>query len=118
MKSVIMGGLAAGSITVLLCTSHVGSWIQKRLAKVHSRFDDLLNCCFCTSWWVSIAMLEKFTLTEWAATVAIANFTVLGIHMAMATVEPEGENVQLDQELVGSAELQRSVEECSPSQVG
>jgi len=34
-------------------------------------------------------MLNEFSLKEWAATVAIANITVLLIHMSIATVEDE-----------------------------
>lgn len=88
MKFVI-GGLAAGAITVLICTSRAFGWLRRLGEKAHPLVGDMLNCCFCTSWWVSLAMLNEFTVAQWAATVAIANFTVLGIHMAIATVEGE-----------------------------
>lgn len=34
-------------------------------------------------------MLQEFSLVQWAATVAVANVTVLGIHAAMSTVEED-----------------------------
>lgn len=40
-------------------------------------------------------MLEKFTLVEWAATVAITNITVFLLHLAAATVGVE-DDVALD----------------------
>lgn len=107
MKSIILGGLAAGAITVLICTSSAGEWVRRKLAAV-PYVSQLINCCFCTSWWVSIAMLEKFTLVEWAATVAIANITVLLIHLGIATVGEEQD--ELDQELVRAAKLQLRLE--------
>ena len=108
MKSIILGGLAAGAITVLICTSSIGEWVRRKLAAV-PYVGQLVNCCFCTSWWVSIAMLDKFTLVEWAATVAVANITVLLIHLGIATVgEPEDE---MATELVRSAKLHLCVEE-------
>lgn len=94
MREVILGGLAAGALTVLLCTSLVGQKIQAAALKVtpksvHSHIEYLLGCTFCTSWWLSLAMLEKFTIREWAATVAVANITVLLIHWGLSTTEEE-----------------------------
>lgn len=94
MKALIIGGMAAGAITVLFCTSHIGEMVRRIAERLHPVAGQLANCCFCTSWWVSIAMLEKFSLVEWAATVAIANFTVLLIHLGIATVGEEEDNVQ------------------------
>ena len=87
MKTILLGGLAAGALTVLVCTSRAGGGFRKLAERIHPVLGYAVNCCFCTSWWISIAMLNEFTLKEWAATVAIANFTVLGIHMAISTVE-------------------------------
>jgi hypothetical protein len=87
MKDIIVGGLAAGAFTVLLCTSSAGAIVRDRIAKINKHAHNLVCCCFCTSWWISIAMLNEFSITEWAATVAVANITVLGIHAAMSTVE-------------------------------
>lgn len=94
MKAIIMSGLAAGALTVLLCTSRAGQFIQEMAKKVtpkcvHPHITYLLGCTFCTSWWVSLAMLEKFSVVEWAATVAVANITVLLIHWGMSTTEEE-----------------------------
>ena len=95
MKSIILGGLAAGAVTVLFCSSHLGGYFRRAAERLHPVAGQLANCCFCTSWWVSIAMLENFSVTQWAATVAIANFTVLLIHLGIATVG-EDEDVQVD----------------------
>jgi hypothetical protein len=85
----LVAGLAAGALTVLVCTSKAGALVRKLGGRIHPTLGSLLNCSFCTSWWISLAMLDEFTLTQWAATVAIANLTVLGIHMSIATVEEE-----------------------------
>jgi hypothetical protein len=85
----LVGGLAAGAITVLICTSKAFAPVRKLAERVHPIGGQLLNCCFCTSWWVSLAMLEEFTLKQWAATVAIANLAVLVIHMSIASVEED-----------------------------
>ena len=94
MKDIVISGLAAGALTVLLCTSKAGQKAQSVILKVtpasvkpHIAY--LMGCTFCSSWWLSLAMLEKFTLTEWAATVAVANITVLLIHWGMSTTEEE-----------------------------
>ncbi len=94
MNSVILGGLAAGALAVLLCTSSLGEGVRNWIGKIHKRVYNLVNCCFCTTWWISIAMLENFTLVEWASTVAVANLTVLGIHMSLGSVEDEPMTVQ------------------------
>lgn len=86
----ITKGLAAGAITVLICTSKLFAPVRTRVERLNGYFGDLINCCFCTSWWVSIAMLERFSLVQWAATVAIANITVLLIHLAAATEVEDG----------------------------
>lgn len=92
MKDVILGGLAAGALTVLLCSSRAGHWLQDISLKVVPKpvkkdIQYLLNCSFCTSWWISLAMLQKFSIIEWAATVAVANITVLLIHWGLSTEE-------------------------------
>jgi hypothetical protein len=89
MKDIIIGGLAAGSLTVLLCTSSAGAVVRNWIKSVSDRAHTLVCCCFCSSWWISIAMLQEFSFVQWAATVAVANLTVLGIHAAMSTVEAE-----------------------------
>ena len=96
----ITSGLASGAITVLLCTSSAGVWLQKQVGRATRRLDPLFACCFCTSWWVSLAMLNEFTFVQWAATVAVANFTILGIHASMSTTqedEPELSGPELDE---------------------
>lgn len=97
MKDIIAGGLAAGATTVLICTSKVGesgrnallNWLQRKKAPrvLREHLDSLLACTFCTSWWLSLAMLQHFSITEWAATVAVANVTILLIHWGMSTTE-------------------------------
>ena len=89
MKDIIIAGLATGAFTVLLCTSSAGAFIRNYVATVNKHAHNLICCCFCTSWWISISMLQEFSLIEWAATVAVANLTVLGIHAAMSTVEED-----------------------------
>ena len=94
MNSVILGGLAAGAVTVLICTSAFGAIIRKKAEKVHSRLGDLVNCCLCTSVWVSCAMLDKFSFVDWMATVTIANISVLLIHLSAATMGDEDGLIQ------------------------
>jgi len=95
MKDLITGGLAAGALTVLVCTSKFGEagrnwllgWLEKKQApRVFRQYLDSLLCCtFCTSWWLSLGMIKSFSITEWAATVAVANITVLLIHWGIST---------------------------------
>lgn len=92
MKSIILGGLAAGALSVLLCSSKAGDWARRVVrklvpAKLKRHVDYLMTCTFCSSWWISLAMLEEFSIKEWAATVAIANITVLLIHWGLSTEE-------------------------------
>ncbi len=97
MNNIILGGLAAGALAVLLCTSSLGEGLRNWVGRLHDRVDQFVNCCFCATWWISIAMLENFTVIEWAATVAVANFTVLIIHLSMGSVEDEPEEVSASQ---------------------
>ena len=97
----IISGLAAGALTVLICSSKVGEKVTDLFEKLVPKclrpgYNYLVNCTFCTSWWISLAMLDNFTVKEWAATVALANIAVLLIHWAMTT---EGEEDGLDQEM-------------------
>ncbi|MHC4355560.1 MAG: hypothetical protein ACYS0H_22905 [Planctomycetota bacterium] len=94
MLKLIIGGLAAGALTVLLCSSKAGNlatgWVASRLSGRKKKWwVSLTSCTFCSSWWISLAMLNEFTLREWAATVAIANITVLLIHWSISTVEED-----------------------------
>lgn len=93
MKALILSGLAAGALTVLVCSSKVGEKVTGLFGmlvpkRIRPGYNYLVNCTFCTSWWISLAMLDKFSVKEWAATVAVANITVLLIHWALST---EGE---------------------------
>jgi hypothetical protein len=97
----ILSGLAAGALCVLLCSSKVGEKATDLFEKVVPKYlrpgyNYLVNCTFCTSWWISLAMLDNFSVKEWAATVAVANITVLLIHWGLST---EGESDGLDQEV-------------------
>ena len=99
----ILSGLAAGALCVLLCSSKVGEKVTDLFEKVVPKcirpgYSYLVNCTFCTSWWISLAMLDNFTVKEWAATVAVANITVLLIHLALST-EGREEDDGLDQEM-------------------
>ena len=84
----LVSGLAAGALTVLVCTSKAFAPVRKIADRV-PLLGQLLNCCFCTSWWISLAMLEDYTLKQWAATVTVANIAILLIHLSIATVEGE-----------------------------
>ena len=99
MKAIILSGLATGALCVLLCSSKVGEKVTNLFERIVPKrirpgYNYLVNCTFCTSWWISVAMLDKFTIKEWAATVAVANITVLLIHLALST---EGEQDEMDQ---------------------
>ena len=98
MKAIILAGLAAGALTVLLCSSKAGEkftgWVRKIVPKrLLPWYNGLTSCAFCASWWISLAMLGEFSITEWAATVAIANFTILLIHWSMSTIGEDNEEV-------------------------
>lgn len=99
MKSLVIGGLASGALSVLLCNSRAGTWASGVVANLlPERMKDtagyLLGCNLCCSVWLSCAMLDKFSIREWAATVALAQFTVLILHWSLSTEEEE--EVDLD----------------------
>lgn len=95
MTDIILSGLATGAITVLICSSSVGEKITDTIRHIIPRklllwYNGLLGCSFCASWWVSLVLLNRYTLQEWAATVAIANITILLIHWALTTEADNG----------------------------
>jgi hypothetical protein len=103
MKEIILSGLAAGALVVLICSSKAGEKATDLFEKIVPKwirptYNYLVNCTFCTSWWVSLAMLGEFSVKEWAATVAVANIVVLLIHWSLSTT---GEEDGLDQEMAG-----------------
>lgn len=94
MKEVVLAGLAAGAMTVLLCSSKVGEkltgWVRNLVPqRFMPWYNGLTSCAFCMSWWISLAMLEEFSIQQWAATVAVANITILLIHWGISTTEEE-----------------------------
>jgi hypothetical protein len=94
MKAVILAGLAAGALTVLLCSSKAGekavNWARQIVPKrLLPWYNGVTSCTFCASWWISLAMLGEFSITQWAATVAVANITILMIHWSLSTTGEE-----------------------------
>lgn len=81
MEEVILNGLSAGAVVVILCTSLIAEPLRqvRYLRK-------LLECCFCTSFWVSLGFDPSTTVF---ATMAVANITVLLIHWSMTTYVEE-----------------------------
>lgn len=75
IESVIVDGLSAGAVVVILCTSLVAEPIRQL-----PYIKKLLECCFCTSFWVSLGFDPSTTVF---ATMAVANITVLLIHWGM-----------------------------------
>lgn len=97
----LLSGLAAGSLTVLLCSGKAGEkltgWVRRVVPeKLLPWYNGLTSCAFCASWWISLAMLEKFSVKEWAATVAVANITILLIHWSLSTTGED--DVQVEKE--------------------
>lgn len=79
METVILDGLSAGTLTVILCVSHIAQPIRdipwlKRVA--------VLECMFCTSFWISLLHNPS---TSVLATMAIANITIMLINWSMTT---------------------------------
>lgn len=79
MEAVILNGLSAGAITVVLCTSSIAQRIRdipwlKRIG--------VLECAFCSSFWISLVHDPTKTIF---ATMAIANITIMLIHWSMTT---------------------------------
>ncbi len=103
LKDAIVQGMAAGALTTLVCTSKFGeagrNWLLGLLNRhkaprlLREKLDQLLCCTFCTSWWISIAMLDRFSVTQWAATVTVANISILLIHWGLSTIEVDDEVV-------------------------
>lgn len=94
MKELVISGMAAGAITVLLCSSKAGDWFLGKVGKCVPKrvlpwYNKLTSCAFCMSWWISLAMLNEFSVQQWAATVAVANITILLIHWGLSTTEED-----------------------------
>lgn len=84
METVILDGLSAGTATVVLCVSQIAQPIRdipwlKRVG--------VLECMFCTSFWISLLHNPS---TSVLATMAIANITIMLINWSMTTY-PSGE---------------------------
>ena len=88
MEAVIVTGLTAGVLTVLLCTASITEPLR-RIPGLRK----LLACHFCTSVWGSLAVCWDMIMIS-AACCAIANITVLLIHLSMTTYEHEYEEDQ------------------------
>lgn len=84
METIIIDGLSAGTATVILCTSEIASPLR-RLPFLRG----VLDCCFCASFWLSLAFDPSKTVL---ATMAVANVTVLLIHWSMTTYPTYGED--------------------------
>lgn len=78
--------LAVGFITVFLCTSAAGTLIRGNFNPL-----GVFNCCYCTSFWVSLITSPLVTTDLlWLRVPAIAaasNIVTLLIHMSMSTYE-------------------------------
>lgn len=79
METIIVGGMSAGVLTVILCTSGIARPLRE-IASV--KRVGVLECCFCTSFWCSL--LHNPT-TSVLATVAVANVTIMLTHWSMST---------------------------------
>ena len=77
METVILNGLSAGILAVILCTSEIASPLRRL-----PYLSRLLECCFCTSFWCSLAFDPSMTVL---ATMAVANITILLTHWSMTT---------------------------------
>ena len=82
MEQVIINGAAVGALVTLLCTAS----ITKRLRNVVRRRTKVLDCAYCTSFWVTL--LVDFSST-YLATVTFANIAVMLIHWSLATYEQQ-----------------------------
>ena len=81
METVILDGLAAGCLTVILCTSEIAEPLRRWIKKP-------LHCPFCTSFWTSLFFDPTHTVF---ATMALANVTILLLHWSMTTYGDEYE---------------------------
>lgn len=83
MEEILIDGLSVGAVTVALCTSQISSSLR-RLPYLRR----VLGCCFCSSFWLSLAFDPSGTVF---ATMAVGNVTILLIHWSMTTYGDDDE---------------------------
>lgn len=77
MEAVLLTGLTAGTLVVLFCSAQV-----TRPLRQTPYLRKLLDCTFCTSFWVSLVVDPSYTIL---ATVAVANITVYAIELSLGS---------------------------------
>jgi hypothetical protein len=83
VETIVIEGLSAGTATVILCASRIAQPIRdipllKRVG--------VLECMFCTSFWISLLHNPSKTVL---ATMAIANISIMLINWSMTTYSNE-----------------------------
>lgn len=81
MEQVILDGATVGVIVTLLCTASITEPIRKALKRIK-----VLECPYCTSFWVAIAIDPSFT---YFATVLFANIAIMLVHWSLATYQEQ-----------------------------
>lgn len=79
METALISGLTTAVLTVLLCGSRIAHPIR-RLPLLST----LLDCTFCTSFWVALVVDPSPT---YFATIGVANITAYLIELGMGTYE-------------------------------
>lgn len=82
MEQVILNGAYVGAIVTLLCTAS----ITQRLRDVVRPRTKVLECAYCTSFWVSLFVDPSMT---YLATVTFGNVAIMLIHWSISTYAAE-----------------------------
>jgi len=81
METILIDGIAAGTLAVILCLSEIAEPIRRWIKKP-------LHCPFCTSFWTALFFDPSHTVF---ATMGIANVAILLICWSMTTYETSSE---------------------------
>lgn len=80
-------GLAVAAITMTICEAEITRGLRERFNPWH-----LLDCTFCTSFWVSAGVtITDFSLIRCFALMTVASLGIFVIRLSTATVEYEDE---------------------------
>lgn len=71
-----------GVVVVVLCTSEIAQPLRDRV-RPHTK---VLECCFCTSFWVSLLVNPSST---YFVTVLFSNVAVMLLHWSIATYQTQ-----------------------------
>lgn len=82
MEQVILNGAYVGALVTLLCTASITEKLRDYV-RPHTK---VLECPYCTSFWVSLLVDPSMT---YLATVTFGNIAIMLIHWSLSTYQTQ-----------------------------